>query len=111
MIITYQKLLQTPPIEIKHFTIHIAEDDVEVVYPTDFFLQVCLKHFLFIGIGHFQTSDGLSSHFVNEELYRTTGLDVEERSLQSLRLAITEVNGSWGKTDKGWINLKYVRYN
>ena len=26
-------------------------------------------------------------------------------------VTITEVNGSWGKTDKGWINLNYVRYN
>ena len=27
------------------------------------------------------------------------------------RVTITEVNGCWGKTDKGWINLQYVRYD
>lgn len=26
-------------------------------------------------------------------------------------VTITEVNGSWGKTDKGWINLKYVDFD
>ena len=26
------------------------------------------------------------------------------------KVNITEVNGEWGKTDKGWINLKYVQY-
>ena len=25
-------------------------------------------------------------------------------------VSITEVSGEWGKTDKGWINLKYVKY-
>ena len=25
-------------------------------------------------------------------------------------ITITEVQGSWGKTDKGWINLKYINY-
>jgi len=25
-------------------------------------------------------------------------------------VTVTEVNGSWGKTDKGWINLKYISY-
>ena len=23
---------------------------------------------------------------------------------------IVEVNGHWGKTDKGWINLRYVNF-
>lgn len=27
------------------------------------------------------------------------------------RVTITEVEGSWGLTDKGWINLKYVKYD
>ena len=26
------------------------------------------------------------------------------------KVTILEVNGEWGKTDKGWINLKYVKY-
>lgn len=26
-------------------------------------------------------------------------------------VTIIEVQGSWGKTDKGWINLKYVKFN
>ena len=26
------------------------------------------------------------------------------------KVTITEVSGEWGKTDKGWINLKYVKY-
>ena len=26
-------------------------------------------------------------------------------------VTVTEVQGSWGKTDKGWIRLKYVKYN
>ncbi len=26
-------------------------------------------------------------------------------------VTVLEVNGSWGKTDKGWINLKYVEYS
>lgn len=27
------------------------------------------------------------------------------------KVTITEVNGSWGKTEKGWINLKYVTFD
>ena len=27
------------------------------------------------------------------------------------KVTITEVNGEWGKTDKGWINLKYVVFD
>ena len=27
------------------------------------------------------------------------------------QITVTEVQGSWGKTDKGWINLKYVKYD
>ena len=27
------------------------------------------------------------------------------------RVTILEVSGTWGKTDKGWINLKYVKYD
>ena len=26
------------------------------------------------------------------------------------KVTILEVSGEWGKTDKGWINLKYVKY-
>ena len=27
------------------------------------------------------------------------------------KVTVTEVSGEWGKTDKGWINLRYVKYN
>ena len=27
------------------------------------------------------------------------------------KVTITEVSGEWGKTDKGWINLRYVKYD
>ena len=41
--------------------------------------------------------------------------DISAKSLGSYKkgdkVKITEVNGEWGKTDKGWINLKYVKMN
>ena len=27
------------------------------------------------------------------------------------KVTITEVSGEWGKTDKGWISLKYVKFD
>jgi len=41
--------------------------------------------------------------------------DISSKSVGSYKkgdkVKITEVNGEWGKTDKGWINLKYVKMN
>jgi hypothetical protein len=27
------------------------------------------------------------------------------------KVTITKVSGEWGQTDKGWINLKYVKFD
>ena len=37
--------------------------------------------------------------------------DLEGTYAEGDRVTVTEVEGNWGKTDKGWINLKYVDFD
>ena len=37
--------------------------------------------------------------------------DLVDAYAEGDRVVITEVEGTWGKTNKGWINLKYVRFD
>ena len=78
----------------------------------------------------YYTSDGwVSINYVqlNDPIYTTgtgtvsIGLNIRKEAnadsetvgayAQGDRVTITEVDGIWGKTDEGWINLKYIHFD
>ena len=115
----------------------ITHDDVNIrTGPATTFKRICTLKTddtvdVLARVGNwYYTSDGwVSINYVqlNDPIYTTgtgtvsIGLNIRKEAnadseavgayAQGDRVTITEVDGIWGKTDKGWINLKYIHFD